>query len=1454
MRHAAPSDVTARLRPSAWPALFSGLFVSAASAFAACGNDRPVSIDAVESDVAIADTAEADTIAPPDLVNPTDVAPPDDLVASDLISEDIATVDTTSSDTIDQPDADANVDGVCGDGRPDPGEACDDGNAFNSDGCSTACIVTPVVPQPAVGDVILTELMLLPQAAAVLDGQWIELAHVGENPINLAGCAIVSAGGSASLPETLLSPGARVVVGRSADRSRNGNIPVDIVTPNLLADPTAGSLALVCTPIAPAATADTTPREIDRVTWTTSSWPIVNGRALSLDPDRSSATANDTPESWCPAPVRHLNLDRASPGASNPSCPALDQVVDACTLLPPELARLPGDNPFIFAAEPAAFAVDVLERGLTDLSVGADPTSQLRVELGFGPALPLGATWQWFPASAFGAGARVGTDRYRVAIPLPTPGRVVILGRASRDGGNTWTWCDLDGDTGPRPAPTDPAVAAAVDVLPNPCETATCNDFPEPVCAPDALAALVSSRATCLPETPETYTCNYIADRVDCSSNGLACRDGACDLVPDAPTAGSVVFNEIIVHPSGGAVWLELANRTDTPLLLGGCALDGDGLFVFPETRVLPPRGFAVVAASPELLPDAPPAGVTVDYLGEALLLDAAAGSVALRCAGTTIDTLTWAFPDWSWLGAEPLARSPFADTDASRNHWCSDGLAPLTGSPGAANTPCPGDLVPLQTCRILPPPTANPAAGTEVAVSVRLKALPLTQASPRTDADPAILVEGFVAATSSAPTGGASESWFSAVPDTNWLASGTNVDPAEDRWTLRFRAPAPGTWRLWVRATADGGNATVLCDLDGVVSDPTLARPWSFTPAPSACDPDPCGAAPAPTCNGDLVVGPPTFPTPWPRCVDQAGTPTCTWPTTTLVNCAETGARCAAGACVDPPRPPAPGEIVVSELMIVPPTQEDGEWLELTNPGPVPLDVRDCTIISARRDAPDESWTINGSTPLATVVPARGAITIARSNQSWVNGNIAPRLVWQGLSLDNASDRVALVCAGETIDAVAWDSATWPMPAGTALSLSAAALDALANDSPDAWCRPRRASPNALNPLCRPPSVVPAACALRIATNPEQRVGDLPLQVLVDITEPGLTDRSAGLDPIADSSVAVFVAPMVDSTFRIADARPFNASLLAPVSDTTGFARDPAADRWSATFTPQVVGPVAVFARITVDGSGAAHVCDSNGLVDEGDSIQPILFDLAPGVCVPNPCTTPPGPYCSGSTIIWRPAPGTCTRTTNGTASCTYGTQYFSCWQLGGCDAATTSCFESPPGPNQPGDLVITEVMREPQTTDPAAGEWFEVQNQTDQALDLRGCSITNGSGQARTLSSPGPDVIQPGLRTTFWGSQDSNINGGQYVWEPALRTLAGVRLGNVADEIVLICNGVAIDRVAWSPGWPGARGVAMQLSGDALNADANDRAEAWCDATATYGFPVSSQGSPNTANGICP
>ncbi len=1383
--------------------------------------------DATAQDTAPGDTVPADT--PPD-IDPYDVAP-----------EDVGPVDTwpadVPADEATPNDLTADID-TCGDGVVDPGEDCDDANPYERDGCTSSCRFGPRISPPAAGDIVFTELMLAPLAVAPQRGQWVELAVVRPGTFNLAGCELISStAGAVALPEEVASGGARVVIARHGAPAENGGVVVDLEVTGLILDPTADTLALSCAGVT-----------VDAVVWSNRTHAIVSGRALSLDPDRESEGANDAASAWCPAVDRFGAGDRGTPGSANPGCPGLDRVVDACQLVPM------GADVAVFAGAPAGLSVDVRERGLTDLTDGADPTPLLRVELGLGQDLPVETGWTFVAAEATGAGASGGSDRYTAFVSPPEAGPHRVVGRASRDGGNTWTYCDLDGQTTPGAGGLDATTLLTLDALPNPCDTATCSTPPAASCDTSGLIAeLPSPMGDCTPEAPDAFTCAYGVSSLDCTSEGRTCEDGGCTGIPGMPLPGEVRITELALAPDEGIAWVELESAADVARSLAGCGLESEaGLFVFPDVRVIRPKGHVVVAADAGMGPSEVPPGIAVDSAAGVLELTPLGGNLSLRCGAETIATLSWQAPDWDFGAGAPLGLSPFATDEeaALPDAWCSDDDAPETGSPGARNTPCPGDVVPIQTCRVIVPADTSPPAGATISVSVRFKATPDTARTNRTDPAETILVEGLLTPPGGVPDDGAMG--ILATPDATWIAVGSGVDPAEDRYRLVFRAPPAGSHRLWVRATADGGNGSVLCDIDGIVTDPTSARPLTLTTDPSACDPDPCGEAPELRCEGEVVMGPAMIG--GATCeVDTDGAAQCTYPEVAREDCAAVGARCVAGACVDYPRPPTIGEVVFSELMIIPGSNEEGEWLELANPGPQSIELGGCVLGSDAPDGGAEAWAFPEAGGLSTVLMPGAAMAIARSGLGYVNGNIAPRFVWSALALDNAEDRVWLQCGEEIIDTVAWSSPAWALAPGRALALGAAAMDAEANDDPSAWCPPGSASPGAPNPLCRPAGAAPTSCRVALVTAAEALVGDEPMEAVVDIIDPGLSDRSAGSDPVIDTLVQVLLVEPGSDAFDLRDLRVFPATVLATEADTSGLPLDAGADRWRAVFTPGVAGRRDLLARVSTDAGRNFQLCDTEGLVDGGVP-TPEALEIAAGVCVPNPCTSPPAAACSGSSIVWRSAPGTCTKASDGSASCSYGTRYFSCWSLGGCDVTTATCFDTRPTPTQPAELVIEEVMRVPNTVDPAAGEYVEIVNRTDIDLDLRGCELENEAGQVFTFTAPGPDLLRTnGGRLVLWGDPDSADNGGMYVYDATLRHLAGFRIANVAGELRLSCGGLLIDRVAWGPGWPGATpGVAMQLGSGAASATANDSPDAWCDATGPYGNGRN-RGTPGGTNGTC-
>ena len=155
-------------------------------------------------------------------------------------------------------------------------------------------------------------------------------------------------------------------------------------------------------------------------------------------------------------------------------------------------------------------------------------------------------------------------------------------------------------------------------------------------------------------------------------------------------------------------------------------------------------------------------------------------------------------------------------------------------------------------------------------------------------------------------------------------------------------------------------------------------------------------------------------------------------------------------------------GQLVVSELMSNPAAlrDDDGEWVELYNPSAdAPVSLDGCAF--------DDGSAMRALMPGLTVLPLE-ALAFARSAQV---GFVPAQLI--SISLANAADSLALVCNGTVIDRVSY-GAGFPLVAGASMSLDPAALDAIANDVPSAWCAGRtpdalgeRGTPGEPNPPC---------------------------------------------------------------------------------------------------------------------------------------------------------------------------------------------------------------------------------------------------------------------------------------------------------------------------------------------------------------------------------------------------
>lgn len=162
-------------------------------------------------------------------------------------------------------------------------------------------------------------------------------------------------------------------------------------------------------------------------------------------------------------------------------------------------------------------------------------------------------------------------------------------------------------------------------------------------------------------------------------------------------------------------------------------------------------------------------------------------------------------------------------------------------------------------------------------------------------------------------------------------------------------------------------------------------------------------------------------------------------------------------------------------------------------------------------------------------------------------------------------------------------------------------------------------------------------------------------------------------------------------------------------------------------------------------------------------------------------------------------------------------------------------------------GDLVVTELMVNPQVVQDYAGEYIEIANTTEYPIDLKGMVVRDermdGFVVSRSL------IVEPHGLVVMGRKAAQEINGGvkvDYAYGGAMS------LTNTEDEVILEFGGVTIDEVAYNAkAWKIPVGAALELDPMATDHTFNDTPVAWCPSVSP--LPGGDTGSPATANGNC-
>jgi hypothetical protein len=159
-------------------------------------------------------------------------------------------------------------------------------------------------------------------------------------------------------------------------------------------------------------------------------------------------------------------------------------------------------------------------------------------------------------------------------------------------------------------------------------------------------------------------------------------------------------------------------------------------------------------------------------------------------------------------------------------------------------------------------------------------------------------------------------------------------------------------------------------------------------------------------------------------------------------------------------------------------------------------------------------------------------------------------------------------------------------------------------------------------------------------------------------------------------------------------------------------------------------------------------------------------------------------------------------------------------------------------------GELVISEVMRNPVAVDDAFGEWFEIYNATAHAFDLAGLTLADGSASVTVTGS----VIIAARSYAVFARSGGAGNGGvtaSFVYGDS------IQLSNSSDVVRISVAGTVLDEMSYTVAYPNLVGASMALSLATPDAVANDSIANWC--TSAKRFGKGDLGSPGAANVGC-
>jgi len=170
-----------------------------------------------------------------------------------------------------------------------------------------------------------------------------------------------------------------------------------------------------------------------------------------------------------------------------------------------------------------------------------------------------------------------------------------------------------------------------------------------------------------------------------------------------------------------------------------------------------------------------------------------------------------------------------------------------------------------------------------------------------------------------------------------------------------------------------------------------------------------------------------------------------------------------------------------------------------------------------------------------------------------------------------------------------------------------------------------------------------------------------------------------------------------------------------------------------------------------------------------------------------------------------------------------------------------------------EPGDLVFSEMMVNPQVVPDEVGEWVELYNTSGAPIQVTGYNFRDDDTDSWILE--GAMVIEPYSYFVLCANTDPAVNGGVPcdAWFKRSTQGDGLALANNPDELVLTRpDGIEIDWLHYTNEWWVA-GATIGVDPGFLDGGANDDVTHWC-VQSTVITSGGEAGTPGLENDPCP